>query len=64
MVNAEEGCVEREARHDTVLLPLTLVVLATVACGGRAGLGGTDEGPLRGALSPMSTGREITAVRP
>ena len=44
MVNAEEGCVERRLGTIPVLLPLTLLVLATVACGGEAGLGGTDEG--------------------
>ena len=39
-----EGCVKRKLGTILVLLPLTLLVLATVACGGRAGLGGPNEG--------------------
>jgi poly(hydroxyalkanoate) depolymerase family esterase len=39
-----EGCVKRNPGIILVLLPLTLLVLATVACGGRAGLGGPNEG--------------------
>jgi len=39
-----EGCVKRKLGTILVLLPLTLLVLATVACGGRAGLGGLNEG--------------------
>jgi hypothetical protein len=43
MVN-REGCVERRPGTISVVLFLTLLMLATVACGGRAGLGGSDEG--------------------
>jgi poly(hydroxyalkanoate) depolymerase family esterase len=43
MVHREE-CVKRKLGTRLVLLPLIMLVLATVACGGRAGLGGPNEG--------------------
>jgi len=46
MVN-REGCVKRRLGTILVLLSLTLLVLASVACGSRAGLGGPDEGSFK-----------------
>ena len=43
MVDRERR-VKKKLGTSLVLLPLTLLVLATVACGGRAGLGGFTEG--------------------
>ena len=57
-----EGLGERSLGQIPTLLTLTLLVLAGVACGGRAGFDGPVRArvPLPEALSPTSTAHGIT----